>query len=253
MLTARRWWISSFVLSVAVTCLVSGRIGATAQDVSSQSHNAPNSSSWGSAPKYKADEILVRFRPGTSKEKIESVHTALKARQVKSWGSVEGLHLVRLPSGISIKDAIKLYRQRAEVLYAEPNYYLHAFTTPNDPQFPQLWGLQNTGQLPGTSGADIHASQAWGITTGNSNQVVAVIDTGMDYMHEDLAANAWTSTAAYSLMVNGATINCPVGSHGFNAVNNSCDPMDDNGHGTHVSGTIGAVGNNGIGVVGVNW
>ncbi|HET9804145.1 MAG TPA: S8 family peptidase, partial [Candidatus Acidoferrum sp.] len=228
-------------------------IGVNAQDATATATKPPDRTSWASQPKYKPDELLVRFRPGTTPEKRSIAHSAVKAEQVKSWPSVDGLQLVRVSAGVSIQDAIKLYRQRAEVLYAEPNYYLHAFTTPNDAKFPQLWGLQNTGQLTGTAGADIHAAQAWSITTGSSNVVVAVIDTGMDYTHQDLAANAWSSTAPYSVTVNGTTINCPVGSHGFNAVSNSCDPMDDNGHGTHVSGTIGAAGNNGVGVAGVNW
>jgi subtilisin family serine protease len=83
--------------------------------------------------------------------------------------------------------------------------------------------------------------------------VVGVIDTGIDYTHPDLAANAWSAPAAFSVSIGGATITCPAGSHGFNAIINSCDPKDDHNHGTHVSGTIGAVGNNATGVVGVNW
>lgn len=253
MSTARRFSILSGVLTLTVLCLFGSTADVHAQETYPSSNGVTDSSSWSTQPKYKPDEILVRFRPGTSQEKKNLAHSAARAEQVKSWASVEGLHLVRVSAGVSIKDAIRLYKRRAEVLYAEPNYYVHAFTTPNDPKFPQLWGLQNTGQLMGTPGADIHATQAWNITTGSSSVVVAVIDTGMDYTHEDLSANAWSSSATYSLTVNGVTINCPAGSRGFNAVSNTCDPMDDNGHGTHVSGTIGATGNNGVGVVGVNW
>jgi subtilisin family serine protease len=154
---------------------------------------------------------------------------------------------------MSAKDALQVYRQSSDVLYAEPDYIAHALVTPNDPLFPQLWGLQNTGQMDGTSGADIHATQAWDITTGSSDVIVGVIDTGTDYTHPDLMGNVWASTAGFSQTINGSAINCPAGSHGFNAVNNTCDPMDDNGHGTHVSGTIGATGNNDVGVTGVNW
>ncbi|GAC1331814.1 MAG: hypothetical protein NVSMB17_10180 [Candidatus Dormibacteria bacterium] len=133
--------------------------------------------------------------------------------------------------------------------YAEPNYILHADLTPNDPSFPQLWGLQNTGQCVvgtcGTPGADIKAEPAWNVTTGSSTVVVGVVDTGIDYRHPDLAPNAWS---------NPGTINgCPAGTHGYNAILSSCDPLDDNNHGSHVSGTIGARGNNGVGVTGVNW
>jgi subtilisin family serine protease len=138
-------------------------------------------------------------------------------------------------------------------LYAEPNYVLHALDTPNDPSFPQQWNLQNNGQDGGTSGADIHATQAWNLTTGSPKVVVAVIDSGIDYPHPDLAANTWSNSAPFSQTIDGVSINCAVGTHGYNAITNTCDPMDDNGHGSHISGIIGAVGNNGVGVTGVNW
>jgi len=208
---------------------------------------------WAGQPKYRPDEIIVRFRSGTSLAAVNALHQALGGQLARSWSSVEGLQLVRLAVGTSISDALRTYRQNRNVLYAEPNYIYHALTTPNDPKFSQLWGLQNTGQNLGTIGADIHATQAWGLTTGNSNVVVAVIDTGIDYNHEDLMANVWSNPTAYSASIDGVSINCAAGTHGFNAVKATCDPLDDNGHGTHVSGTIGAVGNNGIGVVGVNW
>ncbi len=119
--------------------------------------------------------------------------------------------------------------------------------------FPRQWGLSNSGQDGGTSGTDIHAQQAWSVTTGSQNVVVAVIDTGIDYTHPDLAANIWSAPTSFSQTINGVSINCPAGTHGFNAVTNSCDPMDDVFHGTHVAGIIGAAGNNGLGMSGVNW
>src|SRR5207247_6416930 len=132
---------------------------------------------------------------------------------------------------------------------AEPNCIFHTTLKPNDPSFPQRWGLQNTG----TPGADISAVPAWDITRGSTSNVVGVVDTGIDYDHPDLAANIWSAPFAFSVTIAGQTINCAAGTHGFNAIANTCDPKDDNNHGSHVSGTIGAVGNNGIGVVGVNW
>jgi hypothetical protein len=208
---------------------------------------------WTGQPKYRPDEILVRFRSGTSSAAVEALHHAVGGQHVRSWSSVEGLELVRLAAGTSIRDAVRGYRQNLNVLYAEPNYIYHALTTPNDPKFSQLWGLQNTGQNLGTAGADIHAPQAWSLSTGSSNVVVAVIDTGIDYNHEDLKANVWSNPTTYSATIDGVSINCAAGTHGFNATTDTCDPLDDNGHGTHVSGTIGAIGNNGIGVAGVNW
>jgi subtilisin family serine protease len=208
---------------------------------------------WTGQPKYRPDEILVRFRSGTSSAAVEALHQTMGGHPVRSWSSLEGLELVRLAAGTSIRDAVRAYRQNRNVLYAEPNYIYHALTTPNDPKFSQLWGLQNTGQNLGTAGADIHATQAWGLTTGSSNVVVAVIDTGIDYNHEDLKANVWSNPTTYSATIDGVSINCAAGTHGFNATTDTCDPLDDNGHGTHVSGTIGAIGNNGIGVAGINW
>jgi subtilisin family serine protease len=117
---------------------------------------------------------------------------------------------------------------------------------PNDAQFSQQWALDNTGQDGGTPGCDIDATQAWNITTGSRNVVVAVIDSGVDYTDPDLAANIWTNPNAGQDGFSGDL-------HGYNFVDDNGDPMDDNGHGTFVAGEIGALGNNGLGVAGVNW
>jgi subtilisin family serine protease len=124
--------------------------------------------------------------------------------------------------------------------------------------FPQLWGLKNVGQAvnggaAGTAGADMRAADAWDVTVGSASNVVAVIDTGVDYTHSDLAPNMWSAPAPFTVIIRGVAITCEAGTHGFNAIARTCDPMDDHNHGTHVAGTIGAAGNNGAGVVGVNW
>jgi subtilisin family serine protease len=125
--------------------------------------------------------------------------------------------------------------------------------TPNDPQFNQLWGLNNTGQTGGTVDADIDAPQAWDIQQGSQNVVVAVVDTGVDYNHQDLAANIWANTGE---IANDGIDNDSNGYtddvRGYDFINNDNNPWDDNSHGSHVAGTIGAVGNNNIGVVGVS-
>ena len=95
--------------------------------------------------------------------------------------------------------------------------------------------------------------KAWDLALGTASNVVAVVDTGIDYNHPDLAANIWSAPAPFTVVIGGVPITCQAGTHGFNAITRTCDPMDDHNHGTHVSGTIGAVGNNAIGVAGVNW
>ena len=245
------WWV--FGLPLCLVLILVLPIPVSSQVPSVAAAHVIKQADWSGQPKYRPDEILVRFRPETSSAAMNSVHDTVGGHQVRSWSSIEGLQLVRLAAGGSIRDAVKAYRQNRNVLYAEPNYIYHALTTPNDPKFSQLWGLQNTGQNLGTAGADIHASQAWGLTTGSSSVVVAVIDTGIDYNHEDLRANVWSNPSAYSATIDGVSINCATGTHGFNAISGTCDPLDDNAHGSHVSGTIGAVGNNGIGVAGINW
>lgn len=205
-------------------------------------------------PKVVADEILVRFRPAVSRESAFALHAALHARVISESSLVPGLSRVRIASGSSLHRALRGYRKDSRVLYAEPNYIVHALNEPNDPLFSTQWNLQNTGQWGGVAGADIHIVEAWGITTGSADVAVGVIDTGVDYTHADLGANIWKATQSYSVTdANGNLVNCPAGSRGFNMVFGTCDPLDDNGHGTHVSGIIGAMGNNAVGVAGVNW
>jgi len=211
----------------------------------------------GKGPKYAPGELLVRFKPGTGREAMLSSHAKVGATIKREFKSVPGLHLVKLSTEGNFNRALRAYHKDPNVLYAEPNYIVHIFEEPNDPLFPQQWGLSNTGQQGGTPGADIHAPQAWDITTGSSDVVVATIDTGIDYNHPDLAANIWSAPTSFTQQIAQYTATCPAGSHGFTpaAVGgaNPCDPMDLDGHGTHVAGIIGAVGNNGLGVSGVNW
>ncbi len=201
-------------------------------------------------------EVLVKFRDGSRTNALNAVRSLAGADAMRPVGR-NGLQRLQSKS-ISAAALLQRLANHPDVLYAEPNYIVHAFAEPNEPNFPQLWGLRNIGQavnsgLPGVAGADIHALSAWEISSGSTAQVVAVIDTGVDYTHPDLAANMWSAPAPFEVTLQGATITCPAGTHGFNVIALTCDPMDDHGHGTHVSGTIGASGNNSIGVVGVNW
>jgi len=196
-------------------------------------------------------QILVRFRPGVTPD-------AAAVLSGTTLGSplplVDNLWTVRLAPGVSVRDALAAYRSQPSVAYAQEDFLLHAALIPNDPRFPSLWGMQNTGQTGGTPGADIDAPAAWDITTGSSNTLVAVIDTGVDYTHPDLAPNMWHNPGE----IPGNGIDDDADGfvddvYGADFVNHDGDPMDDYGHGTHVAGTLGAVGNNGIGVTGVNW
>ena len=206
------------------------------------------------APKYKPDTVLVRFRPGVQRSAMESAHQLSGAKILSAPAIVNGLHIVQLGVGVSLESALRSYRSNKSVMYAEPDYLVHASVATNDPQFSAQWNLQNTGQNGGTSGADIHAAQAWGLNTGSANTIVAVLDTGIDYTHQDLAANVWSAASGFSITdQKGNLIQCAAGSHGLNVVVGTCNPQDDSGHGSHVSGILGAVGNNSIGVAGVNW
>jgi subtilase family protein/fervidolysin-like protein/HYDIN/CFA65/VesB family protein len=205
-------------------------------------------------PAHVPDELIVRFRAGVSESDRLRARSMVLGSPLRAFRIVEGLEVIKIPAGLSVEAAIDQFRQHQDVLYAEPNYIVHTTSNPNDPSFSSLWGLQNTGQAGGTLDADIDATDAWNITTGSSSVVVAVIDTGIDYNHQDLSANLFRNAADCNLNGidddgNGFVDDC----FGIDAVNNDSDPMDDHSHGTHVAGTIGAAGNNGVGVVGVNW
>lgn len=172
------------------------------------------------------------------------------------WRAVslgEGFFSVTTP-GAAPADVASWAAATAGVATIEPDYVITSAAVSNDPSFGQLWGLSNTGQSGGLRDADIDAPEAWDITTGSRSVVVAVIDTGIDYTHRDLAANAWRNpgeVAGDGLDNDGNGFVDDV--YGWDFANNDADPLDDQGHGTHVAGTIGAVGNNGTGVVGVSW
>jgi uncharacterized repeat protein (TIGR01451 family) len=197
-------------------------------------------------------EVLVKLRAGVSQDAIANLQTLAGADDAQKISTLRSGTILRMHSrSRSVEDLTTSLSGQSNVVYVEPNYILHLAAIPNDPSYGQLWGLTNTGQTvsgsPGSAGSDIDAEAAWNVTTGSASIVVGVIDTGVDYNHPDLAANMWSNPGGKG---NAA---CAAGTHGFNAITMTCNPMDDHYHGTHVSGTIGAVGNNGLGVAGVNW
>ncbi|MCX8090770.1 MAG: S8 family serine peptidase, partial [Verrucomicrobiae bacterium] len=210
---------------------------------------------WAAPPRFRQDRVLARPRAEAGVRQanaIAAAHAALGARVHRQYARFGNLQVLQLPKGLPPERAIERLRATGLFEYVEPDYTLRALLMPNDPRFTDgsLWGLHNTGQSGGTADADIDAPEAWDIRTEAGDVIVAVIDSGIDYTHPDLAANMWTNPCV-GCPVNGIVYSNDV--HGINAITGSGNPLDDHFHGTHVAGTIGALGNNGLGVAGVAW
>ncbi len=149
-----------------------------------------------------------------------STLSAQQRSQPDPWG-LDRVYMLRLSRGADLKAALEDFASDPEVEYADFDHVVRAYQLPNDPRYPSQWALDN-----------IRAPQAWDFSTGNSDVLVAVIDSGIDYNHPDLAGRLVP---------------------GYDFVNDDSDAMDDNGHGTRLAGIIGAAGNNGIGIAGINW
>ncbi len=202
-------------------------------------------------------EVLVKFKPGVTQQAIQSITSGLNDRVEDVIEAVPGLQAIDDIDDLDAFVVAEEYRRLPEVEYAEPvmEISLEDYGPPiviRDPRFNEQWALSNDGSRGGKKGADISAMNAWAVTTGSDKVVVAVLDSGVDYNHSDLAGNMWTrpdSVPAYE----DAELGTFQDLHGFNAVENAADPMDDNGHGTHCAGISGAEGGNDIGIAGVNW
>jgi subtilisin family serine protease len=222
---------------------------------------------------YVQGELLVRFKSGIIAASSLKTHQSVGGVVLRKFPAVPNLERVKLPAGLSVKDAVVKYMSSPDVEYAEPNYMRRSSATiPNDTSFGQQWALHNAGTFAsGTADADIDAPEAWDITRGSKGIVIAVLDTGIDLNHSDLVGNIWTNPGETSCTDgkdndgNGFVDDCLGWDFStcaqFDADTGICtipkaadnNPSDDNGHGTHVSGIIGAVGNNGQGVSGVMW
>ncbi len=182
------------------------------------------------------NQILIGFAPGTTAAERAATVANRGGRIIRTFESIDAL-LIEVPTG---RAGASDFTADTAVRYAELNAPVYPARIPNDPDYANngLWGLEKIG-----------ASVAWDTTTGGSGIVVGVVDSGIDYTHPDLAANVWTAPPGWD--VDG----CGAGTRGYRAdpTTTNCDPLDQYGHGTHVAGTIGAVGNDGRGISGVDW
>ncbi len=272
--------LGGIVCSIIIICTLTGFARAQNWSVIPSDQSSQNGSD------YRQGELLVRFIDsqvqaqmvsGSGAQQLSGPQTTTSARSsiadsivsgavvTKEYDrAVPGLSLVKLPPAVAVLDAAIRFNQSPYVLYAQPNYKIRAMVVPNDPLFIQQWGLNNNGQMGGLRDADIDAPEAWDIETGSADIVVAVLDSGIDYTHPDLVDNMW---------INEGEVNEPGvvdedidyndvdddgngyidDIYGYDFVDNDFDPMDEQFHGTHVAGIIGAVGNNGLGIAGVCW
>ena len=205
-------------------------------------------------PAYASDRLIVKFKSGANTVQANEIKNSIGVVSTKTI-DLTGAQIWQLSPRTSVEAALATYRNSSLFEYIEPDYTITtAATIPNDPSFGQLWGLNNTGQSGGTPDADIDAPEAWDIQTGNPNLVIGVIDTGVDYNHPDLVGNIWTNPGEIA----GDGIDNDNNGYiddvrGWDFAYNDNNPMDVQGHGTHVSGTIAGKGNKGVGVTGVAW
>lgn len=206
------------------------------------------------AKEFVPKQLIVKFKDGTTLSKVQETLQTLGAINTFQFKSSQAL-LLNIPDAISQKDILALAVALNEVEsidYAVPNGILKVSSVPNDPEFSKQGDL-----------VSIEAQKAWNISQGSHDVRVGVIDTGIDYFHPDLKDNIWANPGEMGVDIEGndkATNGIDDDEngyvddlHGYDFVNNDSDPMDDYGHGTHVAGTIGARGNNGVGIAGINW
>jgi len=201
---------------------------------------------------YRSDRILVKPKAGQELNTLSAFHRQHGTRLLRTFSDLEQVQVIEIQSGNSVPEIIAAYLKSGLVEYAEPDIWCHADLVQQDPKFLDgtLWHLKNIG----LNGADIDATAGWNIQNTATNVIVAIIDSGIRYTHEDLASNLWVNPN--EIAGNGLDDDHDGfvdDLYGINAVLNNGDPDDDFGHGTHVAGIIGAVGNNQKGVVGVAW
>ncbi|MCI0404150.1 MAG: S8 family serine peptidase [Acidobacteria bacterium] len=201
-----------------------------------------------------AGQVLIKFRT-TSSQNLASAALSGDVDSYRPLGK-SGVYVLHSRSKTTLS-LLRTLSSRSDVMFVEPDHILQGATLPDDPRLGDQYAVLNTGQAilnsPGVAGADLGLDPAWNLGTGTRDHVIAILDSGVDYAHPDLDANVWTAAQPFTVQLGGRVVACPAGSRGFNLVKRNCDPMDDHNHGSQLAGIIGAVGDNGLGITGVNW
>jgi len=243
-----------------VLALFLGVQGATQEAITQPTQEEPTYED-GSGRAFAPGEVIVVLEEPASQADLREINQETDATIEEDLPRSD-VNVVDLPRDLGVAEAVRAYENSPDVAYAEPNFKLQPAAAPNDPNYRDLWGLNNVGQTGGTPDTDTDAPEAWDRTTGSNGTVVAVIDEGIDVNHPDLRDNIWTNSGEIpnnGIDDDGNRYVDDV--NGYDFANNDAtvyDPDPLNGgrgdeHGTHVAGTIAAVGNNGVGITGVNW